>query len=115
MKRFSVQHPHRCAAGRPLGRISRSYDAEMRGEGYARQTQAANPMVAESELVGQTRNPGTRTLPDSCSGRILGARARRRRLDKNVYPLCSELLEVEAAGVVAGSGCQWRHRPAITG
>ena len=55
-----VFRAHRlCKQDGPMGPYIDSYEAEMRGEGYARQTRGANPFGRRFRLLfGQAWNPG---------------------------------------------------------
>ena len=102
-----------CEQDGPLGPYIDSYDAEMRGEGYARQTREVQTrLVADFGCWLAKRGIQAQDITAELFRPYLRARARRRRPTRNDLSALQRLLEsVEAARGGCGSRRrQRRHR-----
>ena len=88
-----------------MGPYIDSYEAEMRGEGYARQTREVQVrLVADFGCWLAKRGIGTRDITSKLFRPYLRARARRRRPTRNDLSALQRLLELlRRKGVVAAA------------
>jgi integrase/recombinase XerD len=104
MKQVFSAH-HLCEQDGPLGPYIASYDAEMRGEGYARQTREVQTrLVADFGCWLARRGIQAQNITAELFRPYLGARARRRRPTRNDLSALQRLLELlRRHGVVAAA------------
>ena len=94
-----------CQQDGPMGPYIDSYEAEMRGEGYARQTREVQVrLVADFGCWLAKRGIGTQDITSKLFRPYLRARARRRRPTRNDLSALQRLLELlRRKGVVAAA------------